>query len=70
MSESRFILLPVVDLRDFFFRSRGVGGGGGAKKINKKSSENDQLTGHFQSFFCLFFSELFFSLISPEKRQN
>ena len=23
--------------------------------IKKKSSENDQLTGHFQSFFILFF---------------
>ena len=28
------------------------------KKKNKKSSENDQLTGHFQSFF----SELFFNI--------
>ena len=26
-----------------------------AKIIIKKSSENDQLTGHFQSFFYLFF---------------
>ena len=35
---------------------------GGGKK--KKSSENDQLTGHFQSFFLLF-------LISPKiPRQN
>ena len=25
-------------------------------EILKKSSENDQLTGHFQSFFILFFS--------------
>ena len=24
-------------------------------KIKKKSSENDQLTGHFQSFFIYFF---------------
>ena len=25
------------------------------KKLKKKNSENDQLTGHFQSFFILFF---------------
>ena len=39
----------LVDLRDFFFRFR-VGG-------RKKSSENDQLTGQFQSlfYFILFF---------------
>ena len=41
--------------RDFFFRSRFGGGGGrngerGGGR-NKKPSENDQLTGHFQSFF-------------------
>ena len=38
----------IVDLREFFsdLRSRGT-----EKEINKKSSENDQLTGHFQSFF-------------------
>ena len=55
----------LVDLRDFFFRFR-VGGCG--KKKEKKSSESDQLTGHFQSFFFFFFfSELFF-LISPEKK--
>ena len=34
----------LVDLRDFFSHL----GSGGRKK---KSSENDQLTGHFQSFF-------------------
>ena len=34
----------------------GRWGGGGRKKINEKSSENDQLTGQFQSFF-----------LSPEK---
>ena len=36
---------------------------------NKTSSENDQLTGHFQSFFFFkSFSEFFcFFLISPEK---
>ena len=28
------------------------------KKKKKKSSENDQLTGHFQSFFIYFFSSL------------
>ena len=31
------------------------------KKKKKKTSKNDQLTGHFQSFFSDFF------LISPEK---
>ena len=36
------------------------------EKKKNKSSENDQLTGHFQSFS--FFSELFLSLISPEKQ--
>ena len=39
---------------DFFFQIKGGGGGGG---YDKKSSENDKLTGHFQSFF----------LISPEQ---
>ena len=29
----------------------GGGGGGGQKQKRKKISENDQLTGHFQSFF-------------------
>ena len=68
--KARFIL--VVDLGEIFFRSRV----GGTKKIKLKSSENDQLTGHFQSFFFFraffffffraFFS--FFSLISPEKQ--
>ena len=38
-----------------FFSYLGLGG---EKKERKKSSENDQLTGHFQSF--LFFPELFF----------
>ena len=38
-----------------FFRFRV----GGTKKKRKKSSENDQLTGHFQSFFfVLFFQSL------------
>ena len=35
------------------------------KKEKEKSSENDQLTGHFQSFFFFFFfsfSELFFNI--------
>ena len=47
-------------------------GSGGRKKILKKSSENDQLTGHFQSFFFFFFFfffqyfESFFFLISQE----
>ena len=55
----------LVDLRELFFRSRV----GGTKKINKKSSENDQsendqLTGHFQSFFFqnFFFSFFFFNI--------
>ena len=50
-TQARFFLL--VDLREFFFRSR-VGG------TKKKSSENDQLTGHFQSFFFFFFFQSFF----------
>ena len=53
MIKARFFLLVDNDFWDFFrFRS------GGRKKIKKKSSENDQLTGHFQSFF--FFSRAFF----------
>ena len=53
----------------FFFRFRVEG----TKKNKLKNSENDQLTGHFQSFF--FFSELFFfffffKLISPEKNSK
>ena len=50
-----------IDLREYFSDlGSGVGG------TEKKSSENDQLTGHFQSFF---FSELFFFfLISPENK--
>ena len=52
-----FFLL--VDLRDFFFQIKGQG--------TEKSSENDQLTGHFQSFFFSFseFFFLFISIISP-----
>ena len=64
--EGQIFLL--VDLHFFFrFRVRGGGGGGGGKK-NKESSENDQLTGHFQSFLFSF-SEGFFVvfLISPEQ---
>ena len=39
--------------------------------MKKKSSENDQLTGHFQNFFNWSFSELFFIIIiSPEKQYN
>ena len=60
-----FFLL--VDLWDLFFRFRVRGGG---------SSENDQLTGHFQScffvfvLFCFVFHFqifLIFFLVSPEK---
>ena len=41
----------LVDLREFFSDL----GSGGRKKNKLKSSENDQLTGHFQSFFFFFF---------------
>ena len=41
MQLGQFFLLA--DFRDFFFRFR-VGG-------QNKGTENDQLTGHFQSFF-------------------
>ena len=44
-SSVRYFLL--VDLQDFF-SDLGLGG---PKIKNKKSSENDQLAGHFQSFF-------------------
>ena len=37
----------LVDLREFFFQIKGRGQG----KKREKSSENDQLTGQFQSFF-------------------
>ena len=67
----------LVDLREKNFRLRVKG----MKKNKLKSSENDQLTGHFQSFFFFFFFFLvffffffflsffffFFFLISPEK---
>ena len=51
--KARIYLL--VDLRDFFFSDLGSGG------RKKKSFENDQLTGHFQSFF--FFFQFFFSFL-------
>ena len=35
----------LVDLQEFYFSFRVQG--------TKKSSENDQLTGHFQSFFLI-----------------
>ena len=60
----------LVDLRETFFRFRV----GGTKKNKIKSSENDQLTGHFQIFFFFFFFNFFFSfffsffLLSPEKQ--
>ena len=44
----------LVDLRDFFSDL----GSGDERKKKKKSSENDQLTGHFQSFFS--FKAVFF----------
>ena len=45
LNYARFFLL--VDLPEFFFRFRV----GGTKKRRKKSSENDQLSGHFLSIF-------------------
>ena len=53
--KARIFLL--VDLRDFF---SDLGSRGRKKKINKKSSENDQLE-------LFFFLRAFFFLISPEK---
>ena len=50
LAKARFFLL--VDLREFF---ADLGSGDGKKEKRKKSSENDQLTGHFQSFFFFFF---------------
>ena len=44
-AQSRIFLL--VDLQDFYFRFRVWGG----DEEEEKSSENDQLTVHFQSFF-------------------
>ena len=42
------------------------------KKINKKSSENDQLTGHFQSlfFFFVIFRAFFFFNISRKNSKT
>ena len=49
--KARIFLL--VDLREIFFRFRVGGTKKKALKMisERKSSENDQLTGHFQSFF-------------------
>ena len=44
----------LLDLQDFFSDLESGGGGGGGW-IQNKSSENDQLTAHFQSFFFSFF---------------
>ena len=57
----------LVDLRFFFrFRVGGLvwrGGGGLAEMKKKKSSKNDQLTGHFQRVFFFFhFQSFFFNL--------
>ena len=41
----------LVDLREFILDLMGEG----TKKTREKSSENDQLAGHFQSFFFRFF---------------
>ena len=54
-------LFLLVDLWGFFFQIKGQGDG---KKKEKKSSENDQFTGHFQSFFFLFIFRAFFLNIS------
>ena len=72
LHKARIFLL--VDLREFFFRFRV----GGTKKNKYKSSENDQLTDHFQSFFFLFsffffflffiFRAFFILLTYPEKQ--
>ena len=43
-----------------FFSDLGSGEGEGGER-KRKSSENDQLTGHFQSFF-ISFSERFFNI--------
>ena len=43
--ESKARIFLLVNLRDFF----------SDYLKNKKSSENDHLTGHFQSFFFFFF---------------
>ena len=40
----------IVDLQNYLLRFR-VGGGGGEEEQKKLSSENDQLTGHFQRVF-------------------
>ena len=47
--KARIFLL--VDLREISLRSRV----GDEKNKKKKSCENDQLTGHFQSFFFIAF---------------
>ena len=62
--EARIFLL--VDLRDIFFRFWV----GGRKKIKQKSSENDQLTGHFQDFFFFFFFRAFFFFFFNISRKN
>ena len=46
---------------------RGGGVGGGEEDLKMTSSENDQLTGHFQSVFFFFIFQSFFFLISPEQ---
>ena len=61
-NKARFFLLG--DLREIFFRPRV----GGTKKINKKSSENDQLTGHFQSFFFFLRAFFFFSFFNISRK--
>ena len=56
MSSDKARVFLLVDLRDFFSSDFGSEG---RKKQKQKNSENDQLTGHFQSVFVV--------LISPEQ---
>ena len=51
-----FLLVALVDLRDFFFQIQGWGVGGGGEKGLKMT----RLTGLFRSFFFVIFRALFF----------
>ena len=63
--KARIFLL--VDFRDFF---SDLGSGGRKKIKKKKSSENDQLTGHFQSFFFVIFRAFFSFNISRKNSKT
>ena len=57
-----FISWLKFDLQDYFFSDLGSGEGKRKKKalkITSQSSENNQLTGHFQSFFLCFWPVIF-----------